>query len=223
MWYQGYMARSLNFLLALSLLVLFAPFIVVIALLVLVFDGRPVFYYGKRLGKDGRIFNMLKFRTLSPQAEEKIGGRLMRDNEGLITPFGHLLRCLKLDELPQLINILKGDMNFVGPRPVRPAMAREYASIVPRYGRRFSIKPGLTGLAQLRGGYYCPPRRKTRYDLFYIKKKGFLLDFKLFLLTGLRLVISPACLKTGYMANGRPIGKVSQKQLHERYRMKIMD
>jgi len=199
-------SRFMNFTLALLVLFLLSPVMIAMYFLVLILDGRPVFYYGQRLGKDGRIFVMYKFRTLVVGAEKVIGGRLMDDQEGYITSLGHFLRLFKLDEIPQLFNILKGDMNFVGPRPVRAAMANEYEQIVPDYHKRFLVRPGLTGLAQLRGGYYCPPRRKTRYDLFYIKKQGFVLDMKLLLLTGLRLIISPNCLKRGYSLSGRPIG-----------------
>lgn len=199
-----YLTRTYNFLLALSCLVLFSPIILLIYLLILIFDGRPVFYYGSRIGKDGRVFLMYKFRTMRVGSEKKIGGRLMHDSEGFITPLGHFLRRLKLDELPQLFNILVGDMNFVGPRPVRPSMAEEYSKFVSGYEERFAVNPGLTGLAQLRGGYYCAPERKTRYDTFYIRKRSFVLDLKLTFLTGYRLITSPNCLKSG----DRPVGKL---------------
>ena len=210
------LGRVLNFCLAITLLVVFSPLMILISLAILILDGRPILYRGKRLGKNGYVFTMYKFRTLVKGAENRIGGRLMMDNEGLITTLGHFLRAMKLDEAPQLFNILRGDMNFVGPRPVRPAMAETYRKKVPGYDRRFGIKPGLTGLAQLRGGYYCPPRIKTRYDVFYINKRNFLLDMKLFLLTGLRVIFSPRCLKRGYNANGRPVG--GSHHTEEKYR-----
>jgi len=187
----------LNAGLALVVLVAFLPVMGVIALAILWADGGPVLYRGIRLGLDGRPFTMYKFRTLHDGAERLIGGRLMQEGEGWITPVGRVLRRLKLDELPQLYNILRRDMNFVGPRPVRPLMAEDYIGQVRDYRKRFVVRPGLTGLAQLRGGYYCDPKRKTRYDLFYIRKGSLILDTKLLGLTALRMVISPDCLKRG--------------------------
>jgi lipopolysaccharide/colanic/teichoic acid biosynthesis glycosyltransferase len=193
--------RLINFTTAFILLLIFAPFMLIISLIILLFDGRPIYYKGSRVGKNGRLFTMYKFRTLYEGVEQNIGGSLMKDSEGFITPIGHFLRCLKLDELPQLFNIIKGDMNFIGPRPVRPLMAIEYEKLCKRYSGRFTVKPGLTGLAQLRGGYYCPPKRKTRYDLFYIRKRNLFLDMKLLALTAIKMICSPNCLKMG----GRPI------------------
>lgn len=194
--------RIIGFTAASLLLLIFAPLFFFISIMILLLDGYPVFYSGKRIGKDGKEFRMLKFRTLVIGAEENIGGRLLNDGENLVTPIGRILRRLKLDELAQLINILKGDMGFVGPRPVRPLIAEKYSMQVPNYYMRFESKPGLTGLAQLRGGYYCNPKRKTRYDIFYIKKRTLLLDIKLISLTALRMIFSPGCLKSG----DRPIG-----------------
>lgn len=204
------LTRMYNFMLSLGLIFLCSPLMLIIYMLILLLEGRPIFYYGARLGKNGKVFEMYKFRTLRVGSEKAIGGRLMMDGEGYITPLGHFLRCLKLDELPQLFNILRGDMNFVGPRPVRPAMAKEYTPIIANYENRFSVKPGLTGLAQIRGGYYCAPKRKTRYDLFYIRKRGIVLDLRILFLTAYRAVMCPGCLKSG----DRPVGmlKVVGKQ-----------
>ncbi len=200
--------RTLNFLLAALICLPLLPLMGGIAILIRVADGQPVLYRGRRLGFGGRLFTMYKFRTLKVGSEERIGGRLMREDEQFVTPVGRILRRFKLDELPQLFNVLGGDMNFVGPRPVRAAMAADYASFVPRYGERFAARPGLTGLAQLRGGYYCDPLRKTRYDRFYIRKRSIRLDLILMVLTGLRLVMSPDCLKAG----NRPVGARLESQ-----------
>ena len=210
-----FIMRILNFSLALVLLVLFSPVMLLIFIVIYILEGTPVLYRGKRIGCNGFVFNMYKFRTLYRGAENKIGSRLMKDNEGFITPLGHFLRRFKLDELPQLYNIMRGDMNFIGPRPVRPLMAEEYSSFCIGYQKRFLIKPGLTGLAQLRGGYYCNPRRKTHYDLFYIRKRNVIFDIKLFVMTAVRFIISPHCLKRGYNANGRPTGSSSKSSCTE--------
>lgn len=194
--------RIFSIIFASLLIILISPLLIIITAIIYLFDGKPVFYRGERIGIGGKIFTIIKFRTLSNGSEEKIGGRLLRDEENFVTRIGRVLRCLKLDEMPQLFNILKGDMNFVGPRPVRPILANEYSKTIKNYDKRFEIKPGLTGLAQLRGGYYCQPKRKTQYDLFYLKKRNMVLDLKLLFLTGYRMVFSPSCLKKG----DRPLG-----------------
>ena len=128
-------------------------------------------------------------------AELVVGSRLMRSSDGVVTPLGRYLRYLKLDELPQLWNIIRGDMSFIGPRPVRPAMADEYSRILAKYADRFSVKPGLTGLAQIRGGYYCVPRRKLEYDRFYIAHRSLGYDLKLLVGTVVYMVGSVTRLK----------------------------
>lgn len=168
--------RLLNALLAGLLLVALSPVIAAVALLVLLIDGRPILYRGARVGWRGTLFSMLKFRTMRPGAEALVGGRLMRSDDRVTTRLGRILRYLKLDELPQLWNIFRGDMNFIGPRPVRPLMAADYISRVPDYEQRFAVRPGLSGLAQIRGGYYCSPARKTRYDRFYIRHRSLAFD-----------------------------------------------
>ncbi|HIE27316.1 TPA: tetratricopeptide repeat protein [Candidatus Poribacteria bacterium] len=144
----------------------------------------PVFYKGERVGKDGKIFMMYKFRTMYVGTEKKVGGRIIqKGGEGYITKVGKILRMFKVDELPQLLNILKGDMSLVGPRPIRPALLEEYLKDYPDYTKRFAVKPGITGLAQIRGGYFIHPRNKLRYDILYIKNQSFLLDLKLIIKT----------------------------------------
>lgn len=179
---------------ALALAVL-APLLALLALLVVAVDGHPVLYRGVRLGRGRRPFTMYKFRTMADGAENRIGGRLMRGEDGVVTPLGRILRYLKFDELPQLWNVVRGDMGFVGPRPVRPAMADDYSAHVPGYDARFAVRPGLTGLAQIRGGYYCPPARKTRYDCFYIARRGISMDVWLLYRTATYMAASVLRLK----------------------------
>ena len=171
--------RVFDIVLAAALAVLLFPAMALVALACLIFQGRPLLYTGVRLGASGRPFCIHKFRTMRAGAESVVGARLMRAVDGVVTPLGKYLRYLKLDELPQLWNIIRGDMSFVGPRPVRPAMAEEYANRISGYGARFCVKPGLTGLAQIRGGYYCRPCRKHRYDLFYIRHRSVGYDLRL--------------------------------------------
>ncbi len=145
----------------------------------------PVLYRGDRLGRGGRVFTIYKFRTLRRGAEQEIGARLLRPEERAThaTPFGRFLKRSKLDEMPQLINVIRGEMRLVGPRPIRPifldALRRDPASLEAA----LSVPPGLTGIAQVRGGYYTSPRAKLRYSLSYVRNRSLWLDLKIILLT----------------------------------------
>lgn len=188
--------RLFDLSIALPLILMTLPAMGAIALLLLVFQGRPILYRGRRLGLGKSPFFMYKFRTMPLGTESRIGGRLMRASDNAVTPLGRVLRYVKLDELPQLMNVLRGEMRIIGPRPVRPLMAADYEKRVSDYSRRFVVKPGLTGLAQIRGGYYCSPGRKTRYDRFYISHRSVLFDLQLFVTTGLYMAASILRLKT---------------------------
>jgi exopolysaccharide biosynthesis polyprenyl glycosylphosphotransferase len=163
-------------------LLLFSPFMLVIACLTrFTSPGGPVIYAQERVGRGGKIFNLYKFRTMVPDAEKITGPVLASSDDPRKTPFGRFLRKTNLDELPQLINILKGDMSFVGPRPERPVFVEEFKAIIPKYIERHKIRPGLAGWAQLHGGYNMPAEEKIKYDLFYVENWSFLLDIKIIL------------------------------------------
>jgi lipopolysaccharide/colanic/teichoic acid biosynthesis glycosyltransferase len=164
-------------------LILMVPLFMVLGLLIKLTSQGPVLYRGLRIGKDGRIFTIYKFRTLRVGSEEKIGARLLTDHDAYYTCIGKFLKRSKFDELPQLLNVLKGEMNLVGPRPVRPIFLEKLCSDIPRYPVRFAVKPGMTGLAQVRGGYFTNSRDKLRYELLCIKKRSLLLDLKLIAIT----------------------------------------
>jgi lipopolysaccharide/colanic/teichoic acid biosynthesis glycosyltransferase len=171
-------------------LVISAPLWFIIPLAIKLDDGGPVFYLQERVGKDGRIFNVIKFRSMVPNAEEKTGPVQALEEDPRVTRVGRLLRATAMDELPQLMNILKGDMSFVGPRVLRP-QEREVAGDpnvleieqVPGYRERLVATPGLTGLAQVYLPTDAPRRKKFRYDLLYIQKQSFGLDLKLIFLS----------------------------------------
>jgi lipopolysaccharide/colanic/teichoic acid biosynthesis glycosyltransferase len=178
----GYEAatRAFNISAALLGLILLAPLMLVIALAIKLSDPRaPILYRGRRIGKGGRPYFILKFRTMVSGAEQKIGGHLIGKGSPYITPLGKLLRRRKLDELPQLFNVLRGDMNLVGPRPAREVFLAELRQRIPGYDWRFLVRPGITGLAQVNGGYYTDPRNKLRYELLYIRHRSVWLDLKL--------------------------------------------
>ena len=176
-------------------LILSSPLFIVVSIMVKLNSPGPVFYRGTRIGKGNVIYKLIKFRTLPVQYEQSVGDRVLTQNERINGLFAALVVRSKLDELPQLLNVVKGDMNFVGPRPVRPVIYSKYSQIVPGYNRKFAVKPGITGLAQIIGGYYMDPQRKHKYDMLYLKHRSLLLDMKLIFLTFLVLVLSRRVMK----------------------------
>ncbi len=156
---------------------------VVVALAIKIEDGGPVIYRQERLTTHGKRFNVLKFRSMTVDAEKDGKAVLARDGDSRITKVGAFIRKCRLDELPQIFNIIKGDMSFVGPRPERPAIAAEYEKDMAEFSFRLTVKAGLTGYAQIMGKYDTTPYDKLRMDLMYIEKYSLLLDFKIILMT----------------------------------------
>jgi lipopolysaccharide/colanic/teichoic acid biosynthesis glycosyltransferase len=152
-------------------------------------DGGPAFYRQCRLTNDGKRFNVLKFRSMRVDAEKDGVARLATEKDDRITSVGHFIRKCRIDELPQLINILRGDMTIVGPRPERPEIAEKYEQELPEFSLRLQAKAGLTGYAQVYGKYNTTPYDKLRFDLMYIENYSILLDLKLMILT-LRIIFS---------------------------------
>jgi lipopolysaccharide/colanic/teichoic acid biosynthesis glycosyltransferase len=171
-------------------LVISAPLWFIIALAIKAEDRGPIFYLQERVGKGGRVFRLLKFRSMIVDAEKETGAVQAVADDPRVLRVGRLLRATAMDELPQLMNILKGDMSFVGPRALRP-QEREVSGNptvleidrIPGYDRRLRVTPGLTGLAQVYLPADAPRRRKFRYDLLYIQKQSFGLDLKLIFLS----------------------------------------
>lgn len=153
----------------------------VIPLLVWLEDRGPVFYLQRRVGKDGVQFTIRKFRTMTPDAEQQTGPVWATPGDARVTRIGRVLRATALDELPQVMNVLKGEMSLVGPRAERPELHEQILNDVPDFERRLQVRPGLTGLAQLSGGYDLSPASKLRYDLEYIERMSLWLDIKLIL------------------------------------------
>ena len=158
------------------------PLMILIAAAIKSYDGGPVFFKQSRLTRDGEVFEIYKFRSMRVQTEED-KNCITRKNDDRITPVGHVIRKLHLDELPQIINIIKGEMSFVGPRPEWTATTEQYAQNLPEFLLRLKVKAGLTGYAQIYGKYNSTPYDKLLLDLTYIEKYSFLLDLKLMLLT----------------------------------------
>ena len=166
-----------------------APIMAVIALAIKLEDGGPVFYRQKRLTRNGVEFDILKFRSMIVDAEKYDGAVLATEKDPRITRVGRFIRPLRLDELPQLLNILKGDMSIVGPRPERKVISDEYCKDIPEFAYRLKVRGGLTGYAQIYGKYNTSPYDKLRLDLMYIENYSLLLDVKLILRT-LRILFS---------------------------------
>ncbi len=168
--------RALDIALSAAFLVLSLPLALPISLVLLVTSGTPLFYRGERVGRGGRIFHMLKFRTLRSGAEERLGPylgeELVRRTKAETTRLGGWLRATQLDEIPQLWNVLRGDMSLVGPRPIRPRFFEELAEELPAYWQRLVVRPGLTGFAQVRRGYETSMAEKLAHDLEWIADRS---------------------------------------------------
>ncbi|MBD3245995.1 MAG: hypothetical protein GF333_03195 [Candidatus Omnitrophica bacterium] len=167
-------------------LILSAPLLIIIAILVKLESEGPVFFTQKRLGKNGKIFNIWKFRTMRNNAEMETGPVWAQDDDPRVTRLGNFLRKTHIDELPQLWNVVRGDMSLIGPRPERPEFSEQIAFHVPQFRQRIEVKPGITGLAQVRYQYGASIRdasRKLRYDQLYLQRMCWFLDFQILLWT----------------------------------------
>lgn len=180
---QQWVKRAMDISLSLAGLIIAFPFFAVIAASIKLTDGGPVFYKQTRLTKNGAKFEIYKFRTMIQDAEKIGGPQLASERDPRILPVGRLLRATRMDELPQLFNILKGDMSVVGPRPERPELAAEIEKEIPEFQYRLKVKAGLTGYAQVYGKYNTTSYDKLKLDLTYIRNYSVLLDFKLIFMT----------------------------------------
>jgi len=184
--------RGLDVVLSAFFLLVTLPLTIPIALLILASSGRPLFYRGERVGRGGHVFEMLKFRTLKRGAEERLGPylgeELVRRTKAETTAVGAWLRKTQLDEVPQLLNVLNGDMSLVGPRPIRPRFFEELAAELPAYWQRLVVRPGLTGFAQIRRGYETSMAEKLAHDLEWIADRSVRLYLRTLWTTALRIL-----------------------------------
>lgn len=180
---QRILKRAMDIVLCLLAMVIAAPIMLIVALAIKIEDGGPVFYKQDRVTIGGKVFSILKFRSMVVDAEKNGKSQPAVDNDPRITKVGRVIRPLRIDELPQILNILKGDMSIVGPRPERVEHVEKYSEEIPEFNFRLKVKGGLTGYAQVYGKYNTSPYDKLRLDLTYIEEYSALLDIKLILMT----------------------------------------
>ncbi len=184
--WEEFVKRTLDVTVSLLALVLGSPLFLLIALGQKLTSRGPVFYRQERVGKDGKVFWIHKFRTMYTDAEKRGGPQWAQKDDPRVTPFGRFLRKTHLDELPQFFNVLEGDMSLVGPRPERPYFVEQFIKEIPLYRRRLNVRPGITGWAQVKYGYdqtIEDVKAKLRYDLFYIENLSLRMDLKILLST----------------------------------------
>ena len=157
--------------------------IFIIPLLIWLEDRGPIFYSQNRIGKNKKVFKVYKFRTMIPDAEKISGAVWSTKNDPRITKIGHILRKTALDEIPQLLNIIRGEMSFVGPRAERPELHNEFIKKIPEFDERLKVTPGLSGLAQISGSYDLEPSEKIKFDIEYIEKMSLFFDIKIIILS----------------------------------------
>jgi exopolysaccharide biosynthesis polyprenyl glycosylphosphotransferase len=185
------MKRSFDLVCSGMIMLLTFPVMMLAALAIWIEDRGPVFYAQERVGKDGKSFRVLKFRSMGVDAEKGGKPQWAAQNDPRVTRVGNFMRKTRIDELPQILNVFKGEMSFVGPRPERPYFVEQLIEVVPYYNVRHSIKPGITGWAQVRYGYGSSAEdalQKLQYDLYYVKNNSLFLDV-LILIDTLKVVL----------------------------------
>jgi exopolysaccharide biosynthesis polyprenyl glycosylphosphotransferase len=176
---ESFLKRIIDIIGASFLLTLTSPLLLLFLVLVPFTSPGPIFFRQERIGRHRRKFHIVKFRTMVPNAESLTGPVLASERDPRITRIGRILRASRLDELPQLWNVLLGDMSLVGPRPEREFFVHQYEKILPAYDLRHTVKPGITGLAQVKAGYSTSADRKLHFDLFYIYRYSVFLDLRI--------------------------------------------
>ncbi|MGI6486219.1 MAG: exopolysaccharide biosynthesis polyprenyl glycosylphosphotransferase [Tepidanaerobacteraceae bacterium] len=179
--YDGF-KRIMDIVLALIGLVVGIPLIIIFGIAIMVESPGGVFYTQERLGERGKVFKIYKLRSMVSDAEEN-GAQWAKENDSRVTKIGRLIRKMRIDEIPQLFNVIKGDMSIVGPRPERPIFTQKFNKEIPGFINRLRVKPGITGWAQVNGGYDLTAKEKYELDMYYIENKGLKLDLLIILKT----------------------------------------
>ena len=183
--------RLMDIIISLIVLVVTLPFLGIIALLIRMDSKGPIIYKQRRVGRGGRLFTIYKFRTMKEGAEAETGPTWATQNDARVTKIGYWLRKLRLDEIPQLWNVLRGSMSLVGPRPERPHFVDQFRIQIPLYTRRLRVRPGITGWAQVKWKYDSSlddVKEKTKYDLFYVENISLKMDLKILIITIITMI-----------------------------------
>lgn len=175
-----FLIRLLDIIGSLAILMVSLPVMILSALLIRITSPGPLFYKQERVGQGGRLFTLCKFRTMIDDAEKHVGPVWAKKDDDRVTPVGRILRRTRIDELPQVYNVLRGDMSLVGPRPERPFFVERHKAL---QGLRLAVKPGITGLAQVRSFYDLKPNHKAKYDHLYVQNRSFWLNISILLQT----------------------------------------
>ena len=187
--WQGFIKRMFDIIISLTGIIFLSPLFLVLALFVKISSKGPIFYFQSRIGMDGKEFDMIKFRSMVVDAEAKTGPVWAKKGDPRVTPIGSFLRRTSLDELPQLINVLRGDMSLVGPRPERPHFVKDFQSYIPKYAERHRVRSGVTGWAQVNGlRGQSPIEDRTKYDVYYIENWSLWFDLKIIILTFMEII-----------------------------------
>jgi exopolysaccharide biosynthesis polyprenyl glycosylphosphotransferase len=181
---QSYLAikRLMDILMALTGLILTIPVLLFFCIAIKLETPGPAFYFQERVGRNGKYFKVIKLRSMGVDAEKK-GAQWADKNDPRVTRIGAFIRKTRIDEIPQLFNVLQGDMSMIGPRPERPIFTAQFNEDIPGFVNRLAVKPGVTGWAQVNGGYDITPKEKLKLDLFYIENRSLLLDLKIIVRT----------------------------------------
>ncbi len=188
-WEKRTLKRVMDLVISIPALTLLLPLMTAVALAIILTDGRPVFYTQKRVTLGNRVFKVIKFRSMINDAEKLSGAVLACEEDPRITSVGRFLRRFWLDELPQLLNVIKGDMSLVGPRPERPVFVEEFSQQFPHFKYRLTAKAGVTGLAQVMGRYTTSPENKLKFDLMYIRNASIAFDLRILLETAKKILM----------------------------------
>lgn len=182
-WFYRALKRTADITFSLLVIIIFFVPSAVIAMCVKLTSKGPAFFLQERIGKDGVRFQIIKFRTMVTDAEKNGARWTLDDNDDRVTSLGRFLRKTRLDELPQFLNILSGHMTLIGPRPERAVFYEAFETYIHGFSERLKVKPGLTGYAQVYGGYKIPPEKKIIYDIEYVKNQSVWMDIKIFFKT----------------------------------------
>lgn len=185
--YAKYVKRILDFTLSLLALIVLSPVMLILAIIIKIDSKGPIFFLQERLGRNGKVFKIIKFRTMIVNAEQS-GLKLKGENDNRITKFGNILRKTSLDELPQLINVIKGEMALIGPRPPVTYHPHKFEDYPDKQKQRFNVRPGITGLAQIRVRNNATWDERIEIDLEYIEKITFVKDFKILIDTIIKTI-----------------------------------